>query len=426
MNTTKGKVCFRVLLCLAVAAASAAVVCWRPSRTDSGPAGATQSVSAAHVVPNDVRLCQYSDSCNAGSGCDAGGGNCNAQANRPIWGVDCADGGCAELGWAACRPIDWQAYAQGEYVGHARIPHVPEYRIRVDDILEIVYRLTRDETSKPYELQVGDTIQVQSFTDEKLNHPRVVVQSDGTITLNLLGAVRATRHTIPDLRDAIEEKYKEFYKVPAISVTPVLTNTKLQDLLNAVDARYGTGGQRIQVRVTPEGTIQLPGVGSIFSHGLTIRELDHEVDERYRVVVEGVEATVILTQRAPRYAYVLGEVAQPGRITLDSPTTVMMAIAQAQGWNDMDANLRQVVVFRRGDDWRLMATMLDIQGPLYGRRPCPADEIWLNDSDIVVVPKTPIRIANEFIEQVFTRGIYGVVPQVATGIGFDFSTTTSL
>ena len=68
------------------------------------------------------------------------------------------------------------------------------------------------------------------------------------------------------------------------------------------------------------------------------------------------------------------------------------------------------VVFRRGPDWRLMATMLDLRGALYGRRPVPADDIWLNDSDTVLLPKTPIQQADEFIEQVFTRGLYGVVP----------------
>jgi hypothetical protein len=81
----------------------------------------------------------------------------------------------------------------------------------------------------------------------------------------------------------------------------------------------------------------------------------------------------------------------------------------AGGWQP-GANLRQVVVFRRGPDWRLMATMLDLRGALYGRRPVPADDIWLNDSDTVLLPKTPIQQADEFIEQVFTRGIYGVVP----------------
>ncbi|MBN1852006.1 MAG: polysaccharide biosynthesis/export family protein [Pirellulales bacterium] len=365
-----------------------------------------------YVIPDDVQLCQC---------------QCFAPPSLgAVWGVDCTHGGCGELGWGACQPINWQAYAQGEYVGHARTPHVPEYRIRVDDLVDFIYRQTREEVMKPYELQTGDTIQIQSFTDDKLNQAEVVVQPDGTITLYLLGAVRAARRTIPEMTELLEEVYKKYYKIPAISVTPIRVNTKLTDLLATVDARYGQGGQRLQTRVTPEGTVQLPAIGSVLAHGLTLDELEREINERYDTIVDGVEVTAVLAQRAPRYVYVLGEVGMPGRIPLDAPTTVMMAIAQAGGWNGLNANMRQVVVFRRGDDWRLMATMLDIQGALYGRRPCPADEIWLNDSDIIVVPKTPIRIANEFIEQVFTRGIYGVVPQGGPGIGINFSTSTSL
>jgi len=58
-----------------------------------------------------------------------------------------------------------------------------------------------------------------------------------------------------------------------------------------------------------------------------------------------------------------------------------------------------------------MATMLDLRGALYARRPVPADDIWLNDSDIVLVPKSPIQQADDFIEQVFTRGLYSLVPR---------------
>jgi polysaccharide export outer membrane protein len=100
----------------------------------------------------------------------------------------------------------------------------------------------------------------------------------------------------------------------------------------------------------------------------------------------------------------------------------MMAISMAGGWTP-GSNLRQVVVFRRGDDWRMMATMLDLRGALYARRPVPADDIWLNDSDIVLVPKTPIEQADELIEQVFTRGVYGLIPRE---IIWDFNTGTSL
>jgi polysaccharide export outer membrane protein len=86
--------------------------------------------------------------------------------------------------------------------------------------------------------------------------------------------------------------------------------------------------------------------------------------------------------------------------------------------------LRQVVVFRRGDDWRLMATKIDIHGALYGKRPCPADEIWLNDSDIIVVPKHPVQVADDWIDLVFTRGLYGVVP--FQGITLNFAKLSSI
>jgi polysaccharide export outer membrane protein len=125
--------------------------------------------------------------------------------------------------------------------------------------------------------------------------------------------------------------------------------------------------------------------------------------------VGGIEVTPVLSQRAPRYVYVLGEVRTPGRFTLEAPTTAMQSIALAGGWNN-GGNLREIVVFRRDDNWQLMATKLDMRGALLGKRPCPADEIWLRDSDIVVVPKSAILLADDFIELIFVRGLYGVVP----------------
>jgi polysaccharide export outer membrane protein len=150
---------------------------------------------------------------------------------------------------------------------------------------------------------------------------------------------------------------------------------------------------------------------------LTLAELGHEIEARYTEVVDGIEVTPVLAQRAPRYVYVVGEVANPGRFTLDAPTSAMQSIALAGGWN-VGANLRQVVIFRRAEDWRLMATKLDVRGALYGKRPCPADEIWLRDSDIVVVPKSPILVADDFIELVFSRGLYGVLPFFGLDDGF--------
>lgn len=306
----------------------------------------------------------------------------------------------------------------GEYVGPARGEHVSEYRLRVDDQLDFVYRVTREQSKDPYRLNVGDVVAIEFLNDSKMDRGDVrsgqglVIQPDGTITLHLLGQVNAARLTVPELQQALIAQYSKFYRDPGpqIIVTPLRVNAKLEDLRAAVDSRYGEGGQTRRVQVTPEGTISLPAIGTVAAQGLTLTEVKKEVDEKYRRdVVVGIEVTPILRERAPRYIYVVGEVRQAGRFVLEGPTTVMQAIALAGGWNN-GGNLHEVVVFRRGEDWQLMATKLDIRGALFGKTASPADEIWLRDSDLVIVPKAPIKETNDAIEQIFTRGIYGVLP----------------
>ncbi len=309
-----------------------------------------------------------------------------------------------------CGP--WQPGFPGEYVAHPRIPQVPVYRLRVDDVLRCVYRLTRNETTRPYQLGVGDEIQVESFTDPQLNRT-LAIQPDGTVTLRLLGQVKLAHLTVPQARDEVERLYLKYYKMPSITVTPSRVNAKLDDLRNTVDARAGTGGQGIDVRVAPDGTISLPALGPVPVQGLTLEDLKNEIDARYAAEIQGIEVTPILTARAPRYVYVLGEVKLPGRYTLEAPTTVMQAITLAGGWN-IGAHLKQIVIFRRGDDYRLMATMVDLHQALMGKQPCPQGDIWLGDSDVVLVPKSEILKTDDFINLVFTRGVYGVFPFIST------------
>jgi polysaccharide export outer membrane protein len=372
-----------------------------PQREATRP-GAVQTPVAAQPGTSrrdgDIQLCQYCEPV-------IGGVECGPNAGR-----------CGEPRWSDWRPIPWQVFAYGEYVGPARAVHVPEYRLRVDDQLEFVYRFTHVASGEIYRLDVGDELVIESLTDTTINRGDliqgrgIVIQSDGTITMPILGQVVVAGRTANEVRDDLEERYRKTNRNPTIIVTPLRTNTRLNDLRDAIDSRFGAGGQIRQARVTPEGTVQLPGVGSLPAHGLTLTELQREVEERYHELVgSGVEVTPVLLQRAPRFVYVLGEVVNAGRYSLEGPTSAMQAVALAGGWK-VGSNLREIVVFRRTDDWRLMATRLDLRGALLGERPCPADELWLRDSDIVVVPKSPILRFDEFIDLVFTRGIYGVIP----------------
>ena len=301
-----------------------------------------------------------------------------------------------------------QAFNQGEYIGPARTEHVNEYRIRVDDILDFVFRLTREPSNEPYRLDVGDIIEITALDAEEVQR-QAEVQPDGTISLTYLDQVNVAGMTLTELRLDLQKRYRDYINNPTISVAPVSINAKLEELRAAVDNRYGAGGQARAARVTPEGTIQLPAIGSVMAQGLTLDELKREIEIRYGQIVSGLEVTPILQERAPRYIYVVGEVGVPGRYALEGPTTLMQAVALAGGWN-VGANLNKVVVFRRDENWKLMATKLDIFSALYGKTPCPADEIWLRDSDIILVPKRGILVADELIELTFTRGLYSIVP----------------
>ncbi len=320
---------------------------------------------------------------------------------------------------SSCLP--WHDLAQGEYVGHARTEHVAEYRLRVDDVLDVVYRVTRDVMKQPYRLNVGDEIGIESSNerlDRELNgaagaiRPRIV-EPDGKVTLRLIGRVHASCQTAAQLQAKLDTLFKKYYRVPAVTVVPLKVNTKLQDIINTIDRRQGLGGQSLQARVTPEGTIQLPAIESVYVQGLSLTELKRELDGRYARIVEGIAVTPILSQRAPRYVFVLGEVAAPGRYTLEGPTSVMHAIALAGSWN-VGARTNQIVVLRRADDWSLMGTAVNVRAALNGNDVLPQGDIWLNDLDVVIVPKSRILRTTDLIDLVFTRGIYGILPVEAS------------
>ncbi|MCC9601285.1 polysaccharide biosynthesis/export family protein [Stieleria sp. JC731] len=342
-----------------------------------------------------------------------GGYPCKSGCAKCMMGVDCANHCGAEARWRDMCPMDFGAYGPGGYAGPSRYAHLGVYRLRPGDQLQVFYLITRRQNQGEYRLAPGDEVLIESVADEDLQRGTLdrglVIQPDGTITVRLLGQIHAAGLTVSQLRDVLEQKYKKLYDEPSIDVTPVVVNKLAEDIRNAVGGASGLQQQALTVTVMPDGKIRLPGIGGICVQGFSLPELKKEINLRYQEIVIGLEAEPILTQQAAHFVYVLGNVASPSRIQLTTPTTVLGAIAQAGG-NTPDGNMRQVVILRRAEDWRLVSTMLDLQGAIYGKRPNPSDEIWLRDGDVVIVPARPIVRLDNWIDQVFTRGLYGVLP----------------
>lgn len=356
------------------------------------------------------------------------GGNCNAcsqdSSAKWIMGVDGSQKTHREPGWKDAQPVPFEDMAYGEYIGPFRTPHVPEYRLRIGDKLDFVYLLTSRPDGQPYQFYPGDTIALTSVGDPSLNQPSLQILSDGTVTLPLIGTVAVSGKTVDALTVELNRKFREDGNVrdPRVVVQVTKGDTPLNDLKNAVVTNFGQNGQSRQVSVSPDGTVQLPLVGPTPAIGLTLREIAAEVNARYAQHIRGVNVNPILVERAPRSVYILGRVTRPGRIVIDGPTTVMQAIAQAEGWQT-GSNLRQVIVFRRDANWQLVATKLDLQGALNGKRPYPSDDIWLRDSDIILVPKSPVLRFSEAVDLYMVRSLYAIFPQ--QGVVFNFDGFTS-
>jgi polysaccharide export outer membrane protein len=342
---------------------------------------------------------------------------------QAICGVDCGPhgAGCCET-WDNARLIPWSMLGPGEYVGPPRPEHVPAYYLRVNDLITLTYIVSRQKQPDQYRIGVGDRLRIESSFDKSLDR-EIHVQPDGDINLPLIGDVPAAGKTVKELREELVRRFSQIERDPLITITPLEVNGGLREILNAVTSQSRLSGQAIDLRVTPEGTIQAPGLSSVYVQGLAIEELRTELEARYSAMFgPGLLISPALSERATSYVFVGGEVSSPGRYTLEGPTTVMQAIALAGGWNN-GGNMREVVVFRRDENWCLKATKINVHGPLYGKDPCPVNDVWLRDNDLVIVPKTRILCAADIIELYFTRGVYAVFP---ISFVYDFSSGSSI
>lgn len=327
-----------------------------------------------------------------------------------ITGIDSAQDPYGEKRWCDAQSIDFQPLWHGEYIGPVRLPSLLVYRVRINDEITFTYIPNRQKTVEEYKLMVGDEVSLDSISDASIRQVRVPVQPDGTVIVPLLkNPMAASGKTIQNLRKDLEVAYKQYIVAPAIDILPVKVNTAVEDLKTAVNGPFAAGGTAIATTVNQDGKIQLIGLGSILVLGMTLEEIKREINLRYRENYVGIDIEPRLTRTASHVCFVFGEVVKPGRIDMDRPTTVTQILAQAEG-TKLGANTRQIIVFRRAEDWRLISTILDLRGAHIGKRPNPSDEIWLRDGDLIIVPPKPIKVFNNGVQQVFTDGLYRLVP----------------
>lgn len=74
-----------------------------------------------------------------------------------------------------------------------------------------------DLPTEQYIIQVGDELDIVFYSEPRLNQ-LMYVRPDGYISLMLIGEVRADGLSVPELREMLEEKYKEVLSDPRLNV----------------------------------------------------------------------------------------------------------------------------------------------------------------------------------------------------------------
>jgi protein involved in polysaccharide export with SLBB domain len=201
------------------------------------------------------------------------------------------------------------------------------YALGIGDEVEIFFHVRRNTTPRQYVIAPGDKLRIEFLGEAE--GETLQVRPDGRISLALIGPVLAAGQTASALAAQLQRRYSGLLTEPKITVNVTESHTPLDDFLNVLGA--STKGRSIVDKVLPDGTIALPLLPSLKARGRTLRDLEHEIDAVY--AAKGLDVFVSLVPRSLRSnaTLVIGEVGRPGRIELDRPATVAMAVARAGG-----------------------------------------------------------------------------------------------
>ena len=162
--------------------------------------------------------------------------------------------------------------------------------------------------------------------------------------------------------------------------------------------------------VQPDGTVDLPGIGTLRVAGLTVAEVRRKLKIKYARIVRKPKLSVDVTRVEEPVVYVGGEVTRPGTVRYVNGMTVAAALFQAGGPTPA-AQLHNVILLRESKSGNAAVLSLDLEALLQGKSNYvnPA----LRPYDVLIVPASKIAKVNQFVDHY----VDGLLP-LATITGF--------
>jgi len=137
-------------------------------------------------------------------------------------------------------------------------------------------------------------------------------------------------------------------------------------------------------RVSEDGAVVMPLIGSVPVGGLTPREAEQKIaDILGRSYLQDPQVNIFVTEYASQDVTVAGAVKQPGVFPIKGRTTLLQAVVMAGGLDEL-ANEEEVIVFRGQGTPSAKAYVVNLEQVQEGSSPDPV----LVGDDRVVVPQS--------------------------------------
>ncbi|GAB3902909.1 SLBB domain-containing protein [Mucilaginibacter boryungensis] len=230
------------------------------------------------------------------------------------------------------------------------------------------------------------------YADTSQNQPRGLNYTPDTLSSN-----KQNTDIFKNLRPKIFGA--DLFRNSNIGATPNLNiATPVNYILGPTDQLnidvYGNSLASWRLKVSPEGNINIPGVGPLNVAGKTVEQATANIKSKLAAnnyaIGRGTSVDVNLGNIKSISVVVVGEVLRPNTYILPSLSTVFGALNKAGGPSD-NGTFRQIDIIRNGKIFR----HLDLYDFL--TKGDQKDNIMLKDQDIIRVPtyRTRIELAGE-------------------------------
>lgn len=177
-----------------------------------------------------------------------------------------------------------------------------------------------------------------------------------------------------------------------------------QDLLTI--SVFGVAELSQDVRVSSNGQISLPLVGSLQAGGKTVQDLQKDLAQKLTEgYLQSPQVSVFVKEYTSQRVTVEGAVKKPGIYPLTGRTSLLQVIATAEGLDEL-ADPRGVAVFRIIKGQKMVA-VFDVPAIRHGT----AEDPQVYGDDVVVVEQSGSKSAfHKFIQAIPLVGLFTLFP----------------